>query len=111
MNLRVDARKSKRYSCRGPIEFRIQNRYTFTGKILNLSFDGCLIEPSRPTDLVVGDHLDLRFEVNRLSFRVQCTVRHVGRDGNLGVEILLLSDRSRKQLSELIDELASTPEP
>ncbi len=98
----------QRYSCYGPIEFRTP-WYTFTGRILNLCLDGCLIESSRPTGYIVGDHLELRFKVNRLSFRVQCIVRHLSPDGTLGVEVLLLSDRSRKQLNELIEELASSP--
>jgi hypothetical protein len=50
----------------------------------------------------------MRFEVNRLSFRVHCIVRHVRASGHLGVEILCLSDRSRSQLRELIDELSRT---
>jgi PilZ domain len=111
MDKRIEGRKTRRYSCYGPIEFRTQHLHTFTGKIHNLSLNGCLIEPSQSTDCAVSDRLDLRFEVNRLSFRVQCIVRHVSPDGTLGVEILLLSDRSRKQLSELIEELASIANP
>jgi hypothetical protein len=108
MDKQIEDRKTRRYSCYGPIEFRIQDWYTFTGRILNLCLDGCLIQPSQPTDCVVGERLDLRFEVNRLSFRVQCIVRHISPDGTLGIEILLLSDRSRRQLNELIEELEST---
>ena len=112
MDKQIEGRKTRRYSCYGPIEFRIlQDWYPFTGKILNLCLDGCLIKPSQPTDYVVGDRLDLRFEVNRLNFRVQCIVRRLSPDGTLGIEILLLSDRSRKQLNELIQELESTANP
>lgn len=50
----------------------------------------------------------MRFEVNHLSFRVHCIVRQVRPSGHLGVEILCLSDRSRAQLRELIDELSRT---
>lgn len=48
----------------------------------------------------------MRFEVNRLSFRVHCIVRQVRPSGRLGLEILCLSDRSRTQLRELIAELS-----
>lgn len=50
----------------------------------------------------------MRFEVNHLSFRVHCIVRQVRPSGHLGVEILCLSDRSRAQLRDLIDELSRT---
>ncbi len=111
MDQQIEGRQTRRYSCYGPIEFRIHDWCTCTGKILNLCLDGCLIKPSQPTDYAVGDRLDLRFEVNRLSFRVQCIVRRLSPDGTLGIEILLLSDRSRKQLNELIQELESTANP
>jgi hypothetical protein len=107
MNQRIEGRKTRRYSCCGPIEFRVQDWYTFTGKILNLSLEGCFIQPDQPTGYSVGDRLNLRFEVHHLTFLVQCIVRRVAPDGTLGVEILLLSDRTRKQLKDLIEELDS----
>ena len=107
MNRRIEARKTRRYSCYGPIEFRVQDWYTFTGKILNLSLEGCFIQPDQPTGYTVGDRLNLRFEVHHLTFLVQCIVRRVAPDGTLGVEILLLSDRTRTQLKQLIEELDS----
>jgi PilZ domain len=107
MSLPLDARKTRRYPCYGPIEFRVQDWYTFTGKILNLSLEGCFIQPDQPTGYTVGDRLNLRFEVHHLTFLVQCIVRRVAPDGTLGVEILLLSDRTRTQLNQLIQELDS----
>jgi hypothetical protein len=103
----TEARKTRRYPCYGPIEFRVQDWYTFTGKILNLSLEGCFIQPDQPTGYTVGERLNLRFEVRHLTFLVQCIVRRVAPDGTLGVEILLLSDRTRTQLKELIEELDS----
>ncbi|HEY6413571.1 MAG TPA: PilZ domain-containing protein [Edaphobacter sp.] len=107
MNRRIEGRKTRRYLCYGPIEFRVRDWYTFTGRILNLCLEGCLIQPDQPTGYTVGEHLNLRFEVNHLTFQVQCIVRRVAPDGTLGVEILLLSDRTRRQLLELIEELES----
>lgn len=103
-----DRRRSPRYACHGPIEFRIQNWYSRKGRILDLCLDGCLIQPRESSDYVIGDQLEMRFEVNHLSFRVHCIVRQVRPSGHLGVEILCLSDRSRAQLRELIDELSRT---
>lgn len=104
-----DRRRSPRYACHGPIEFRIHNWYLRKGRILNLCLDGCLIHPREGTGYVIGDQLEMRFEVNRLSFRVHCIVRQQRPSGHLGVEILCLSDRSRTQLRQLIDELRAKP--
>lgn len=103
-----ERRKTPRYPCSGPIDFRIQNWHVRKGRILNLCLDGCLIEPHLATGYVIGDQLEMRFEVNRISFRVHCIVRQIRPSGNLGVEILCLSDRSRHQLRALIEELART---
>ena len=107
MNARIEARRTPRYSCDGSIEFGSQVWYTFAGKILNLSQGGCSIRPDRPTGYTVGESLHLRFEVNTLTFLVECIIRRVAPDGTLGVQILSLSDRTRKHLQELIEELES----
>jgi hypothetical protein len=101
-----EKRRVQRFGCLGPIEFRIQGWYVKRGRILNLCLDGCLIEPQTDSDCIVGDHLEIRFEVNRTSFRAQCVVRRIQASGSLGVEILRLSDRGRRQLLELVGELA-----
>lgn len=107
VSIRKERRKTPRYACHGPIDFRIQNWYVRKGRILNLCLDGCLIEPHLVTGCEVGDQLEMRFEVNRLSFLASCIIRQMHPSGDLGVEILRLSDRSRRQLRELIDELAA----
>jgi PilZ domain len=102
-----EARKSPRHSCYGPIDFRIHN-WHITGKVVNLCLDGCLIRPRQRYACSVGDTLDLRFEVNGLTFRAHCIVRWVGEDHMVGVQIQLLSERGRRQLKELVDQLASS---
>lgn len=109
---RRERRRSPRYSCYGPIDFRIQGWYLRKGRILNLCLDGCLIQPQqRSTGYAPGDQLDLRFEINGLTFRAQCLVRRVQSSGALGVELLCLSNRSRHRLRELIEELAAISPP
>jgi hypothetical protein len=107
MNEPADARRSPRYACHGPIQFRI-NHWEIKGKIINLCLEGCLIRPAGELGLEPGDEFDLRFKVKGLSFRVRAIVRRAGEDDTLGVEILQLSDRVRTQLRELLDELADT---
>lgn len=106
MRLPPERRRTPRYSCSGPIDFRILGWYLRKGRILNLCLEGCLIQPHLATGYGVGDRLELRFEVNRLAFRALCVVRRIQSSGALGVQILRLSDRSRRQLQELIDELS-----
>lgn len=105
-----EARKSPRHPCYGPIDFRVDD-WHITGKVINLCLDGCLIRPRQSPVCSIGDNLDLRFEVNGLSFRAHCIVRWVGPDHMVGVEILLLSERGRRQLRDLIDQLASLRAP
>lgn len=101
-----DRRRTPRYSCHGPINFRVEGWYLHRGRIRNLCLDGCLLEPMLHTGCVPGEYLDLRFEVNRLPFLAHCIVRRVHPSGALGVEILRLSERGRSQLHQLIGELA-----
>jgi hypothetical protein len=102
-----DRRKSRRYPCYGPFDFRIDGWYITTGKIVDLCLNGCLLQPCLQSEVNINDVLDLRFEVNHLTFRARCIVRRVSPDGTLGIEILLLSERLRKQLKDLIEELES----
>jgi hypothetical protein len=106
----ADARRSRRYGCYGPIQFRVLN-WQITGKLINLSLEGCLIRPSQKVSFAAGDTFELRFEVRGLCFRVRCAVRWVGPDQRLGVEILMMSERGRRQLVELLDELTAAVPP
>jgi len=105
MNEPADARRSPRYTCHGPVQFRIRNG-EINGKIINLSLDGCLFCPTHELDLEVGDEFDLRFKVSGLSFCARAIVRRVGANNTVGVEIIQLSERVRTQLRELLDELS-----
>jgi len=107
MSLPSERRKSHRYPCYGPFDFRIDGWYITTGKIVNLCLNGCLVQPNLQSEVNVDDILDLRFEVKHLTFRARCIVRRVALDGTLGLEILLLSDRTRRQLKDLIEEFDS----
>jgi PilZ domain len=102
-----ERRKSRRYPCYGPFNFRIDGWYITTGNIVDLCLNGCLLQPRLQSEVNINDILDLRFEVNRLNFRARCIVRRISPDGTLGIEILFLSDRLRNQFQELIEELKS----
>jgi len=102
-----ERRRVPRHRCQGPIDFRIQGWTLRKGRILNVCLHGCLIEPQAGSDCMVGDQLEIRFEVNHLVFRAKCVVRGIQASGNIGVEILYLSDRSHRQLQELVEELGT----
>ncbi|MBS1799925.1 MAG: PilZ domain-containing protein [Acidobacteria bacterium] len=100
-----ERRRSPRYGCHGPADFRVHNWYLRRGRILDLCLDGCLLQPNLSTGYRPGDVIDLRFEINHLCFRASCIVRRVNPDNTLGVELLKLSGRNHAQLAELIAEL------
>ena len=100
-----EARKAPRYPCYGPIEIQVGGWRPYTGRICNLSLQGCLIQPTRWADCVAGDHIQLRFQVNRLSVLTECIVRWVRPGGAMGVEILQAGAQGRQQLLELMQEL------
>src|ERR1700753_2082054 len=93
-----DSRKTPRYGCHGPIEIQIGGWRPYTGRICNLSLQGCLIEPTRWAEGNVVDHIQLRFQVNRLSVLAECIVRSVRPGGAMGVEILQVGSQGRQQL-------------
>jgi hypothetical protein len=108
MTSSADQRRTLRHPCHGTIEIRIDGWRLYPGRILNLGIDGCLVEAAQWAGCEPGDLLDLCFSVNHLSFRTQCIVRWTRPSGTVGVEILLVSVRGRRQLDELIQELAAT---
>jgi PilZ domain len=101
-----DSRKTPRYRCHGSIEIQIGGWRPYVGRICNLSLQGCLIEPTRWAECNVGDRIQLRFQVNRLSVLTECIVRSVRPGGGMGVEILQVGAQGRQQLLELMQELA-----
>ena len=102
-----ERRRTPRHPCHGPADFRVHNWYLRRGRILNLCLEGCLLQPQHATGYRPGDPLDLRFEINRRTFRAQCIVRRTNPDHTLGVELLELSSRNRTHLRELLSELGA----
>ena len=74
-------------------------------RILNLSVGGCLMEMQGTLDLAVDQIVELIFTVNQLPFRVRGNVRTVRSTVLVGFEFLQVSERTLRQLNELIGEL------
>ncbi len=74
-------------------------------KVSNLSVEGCLLVAERPVDLFKEALVELAFTVNQLPFRVRAQVKAVRSETEYGFQFVLLSDRSKRRLEELMEEL------
>jgi hypothetical protein len=116
-----DRRRHPRFQCGGEAEVRsLASGISARGKIANLSIGGCLIQltgtghPFRR-----GEAVEMTFCVRQLPLRVQGSVRQCAErapdsDDNVGhfpswvvgVQFTLLTERGKRQLLSLIEELA-----
>jgi len=76
------------------------------GSIENLSLGGCLLQLDHHHGFHRGENVEMTFCVRQLPVRVQASVRQLDRSDLVGVVFTLLSDRGRRQLLALIEELA-----
>jgi hypothetical protein len=103
----VEQRQSTRLECEGAgaIQTLPACERPFPAKILNLSVDGCLMELQGPLDLATDEIVELLFTVNQMPFRVRGKIRAVRSIVLVGSQFLQLSERTRRHLHELIEEL------
>jgi hypothetical protein len=77
-----------------------------TGKIENLSLGGCRIQMADRHGFRQGEKVEITFIVRQLPLRVQASIRQLHPGNGVGVVFTLLSERGKRQLLDLIDELA-----
>ena len=106
MEIEREQRKQPRFSCSGDAQVRMPVGNCCRAEILDLSLEGCLVELEEPKELVLETILELTFTVNQLPFRVRGEVRSTRTPTTIGFQFPQLSERSRRQLQELVDELA-----
>jgi len=75
-----------------------------SGRIADLSLSGCLNVPERNFLFCEQQRVEITFCVNRLFFRVQGYIRNARPDGSIGIEFAAMSERTKHQLTELIEE-------
>jgi hypothetical protein len=102
-----ERRRSARYNCVGVAEIlRIQKGpgEFVTGKIRNLSLEGCYIETQSP--LEQGPQLAVMLQVNTLRVRVIAEIRSVKVDGHFsaGLEFVGMTVPGLRSLQGLIAE-------
>jgi hypothetical protein len=100
-------RQSPRLGCGGigAIQTLPACERPFPARILNLSVGGCLMELQGPLNLAMDEIVELIFNVNQMPFHVRGKVRTVRSKVLIGFQFLQLSERTRRQLQELIGEL------
>lgn len=100
-------RRHPRFHCGGEAEVRsLASGARASGKIANLSVGGCLIQLRDCDCFRKGEAVEMTFCVRQLPVRVQGAVRQIHPSEAIGLEFTLLSERGRRQLTELIGELA-----
>lgn len=75
------------------------------GKIGNLSLGGCLLQLDDTHAFRRGEELELTFCVRQLPVRVQGSVRQVHSGESVGVEFTMMTERGKRRLKDLIEEL------
>lgn len=105
-----ERRRHPRFQCAGKAEMRsLVSGFRTQGKVENLSLSGCKVQLSGGQEhrFHRGEKVEMTFCVRQLSLRVQASIRQMrgGESEAIGVEFTLLTERGRRQLQELIDEL------
>jgi PilZ domain len=101
-----DRRRNPRFDCDGVAEITLPHAgLRLVGRISDLSSAGCFVEaPS--LNLERGTQVEIRFDANRLCFRVAGNIISLRPRVGVGIAFLHLTDRMLRQIGELIDELA-----
>lgn len=95
-----------RFGCAGEASLRITPTWPVVrGTILDLSLGGCAIEFPAQQRVEAGQKVELIFCVHNLPFHVLALVRGARGKRRYGFEFPQLTERTRAQLQELIDEL------
>jgi c-di-GMP-binding flagellar brake protein YcgR len=71
----------------------------------NISAEGCLIVLQKPQFLSQDMVVELRFAINGLPVRVWGRVRAIRSETSIGFHFALLSDRIRRRIEDLIEQL------
>jgi hypothetical protein len=103
-----DRRRYGRFRCGGEAEIRsLASSLCAKGRVANLSLSGCLIELNSNHGFHRGEVIEMTFRVRQLPLRVQGSIRQAHSGPLVGVEFTVLTERGKRQLLELIKELAA----
>jgi hypothetical protein len=107
----LERRKEARYLCFGQVKLNRIPGLVRSGRIIDLSLNGCLIEIRLPVYVSQGCAIELAVQMKGVSLRMAGNVAFVdrARPGQLGISFVRLSERGQVQLSELVAELGLAP--
>lgn len=77
-----------------------------SGKVENLSLGGCLLHLEDRHGFRRAESVEMTFCVRQLPVRVQASIRQLYPGYVVGVAFTMLSERGKRQLTTLIEELA-----
>jgi hypothetical protein len=102
-----DRRRNPRFPCCGEAQIRsLATGLSAHGTVGNLSLSGCRLHLAICQFFRKAEAVEISFCVRQLPVRVLGSVRQVPSGQVVGVEFTMLSERGKRQLLELIDELA-----
>lgn len=103
----LERRKEARYLCYGQVRMNRIPGVARSGRIVDLSRGGCLIEMRLPVYVSQGSAIELAVQTRGIALRIQGKVAFVDRTrpGQIGITFERLSERGQVQLSELVNEL------
>jgi hypothetical protein len=107
----LERRKEARYLCFGQVKLNRIPGIVRSGRIIDLSQGGCLIEIRLPVYVSQGCSIELTVQMKGIALRVLGNVAFVDRSrpGLIGISFVRLSERGQVQLSELVSELGLAP--
>lgn len=106
-----ERRKEARYLCFGQVKLHRIPGLVRSGRIIDLSLSGCLIEMRMPIYVSQGSAIELAVQMKGIALRMLGNVAFVDRlrPGLIGISFVRLSERGQLQLSELVTELGLVP--
>jgi|GEM_PF-2035129 len=104
--METERRHFPRINCTGRAQLQAWiDEEPCSGRILDLSAEGCLIALEFPQQIDLDTIVELTFEVDRSPFRVLGRVRSVRSDTALGLHFPALPPRARRRLGDLIQDM------
>ncbi len=85
--------------------FLVRGGGTLTGRILDLSLNGCRIRTDERFPLGIYTRVETEFRLEGLPFRLGGVVQAIHGPFAVGVRFLDMSERKREQVAELIEEI------
>jgi hypothetical protein len=107
----LERRKEARYICYGQVRMNRIPGVARSGRIVDLSRGGCLIEMRLPIYVSQGTAVELSVQTKGIALRMQGKVAFVDRTrpGQIGISFERLTERGQAQLSELVAEFGMNP--